>query len=544
MSFLLRCSPKIVILAVIAGLITGMSNGAILALINVVLSGAKTQPGTLLWSFIGLCVLMLASRIVSEILLLRLSQDAIFDLRKTLTDRILSAPLRQLEEQGVSRLLSSITTDVPNIAQALNTVAVLCMQVAIVLSILIYMSWLSVTLLICVIVFMALGISSYQLLMRKGIRELKLVREHWDQLYKHFISLTKGIKELKLHGSRRESFKTKLLEPTAQAVRRHNVQGMSTLIIATSWGQLLFFVLVGVLIFALPAWQNVSMAALTGYTITILYMITPLQTILGLLPDLGRANIAMQKVEALGLSLEPEAQEQPLSSQANSERFWDSLELAGVTHVYHIEKENSNFTLGPIDLSFHPGELVFLVGGNGSGKTTLAKLLTGLYIPEAGVIRLDGQDVTDENRERYRQLFSVVFSDFHLFESLLGLPSSELATQIQELLVELQLQHKVRVEDGHLSTLDLSQGQRKRLALLTAYLEDRQIYIFDEWAADQDPLFKEIFYYQLLPGLKQRGKTIIVISHDDKYYHIADRIIKLDYGKVEASQPVSDFQYT
>jgi putative ATP-binding cassette transporter len=544
MTFLLRCSPKIVILAVIAGLITGMSNGAILALINVVLSGTKSQPGTLLWSFIGLCVLMLTSRIISEILLLRLSQDATFDLRKTLTDRILAAPLRQLEEQGVSRLLTSITSDVPGIAQALNTVAVLCMQVAIVLSILIYMSWLSVTLLLCVIVFMALGISSYQLLMRKGIHELRLVREHWDELYKHFTSLTKGVKELKLHGSRRESFKMELLEPAALAVRRHNVRGMSALIVATSWGQLLFFVLVGVLIFALPAWQNVSMAALTGYTITILYMITPLQTILGLLPELGRANIAMQKVEALGLSLMSEAKEQPLNSDADSERFWNSLELEGVTHVYHIEKDNSNFTLGPIDLSFSPGELVFLVGGNGSGKTTLAKLLTGLYVPEGGVIRLDGQEVTDANRERYRQLFSVVFSDFHLFESLLGLPASQLDTQIQELLVELQLQHKVRIEGGRLSTLDLSQGQRKRLALLTAYLEDRQIYIFDEWAADQDPLFKEIFYYQLLPGLKQRGKTIVVISHDDKYYHIADRIIKLDYGKVEASQPVSDFQYT
>jgi len=544
MSFLLRSSPKIVILAVVAGLITGMSNGAILALINVVLSGTNSQPGTLLWSFIGLCALMLTSRVISEILLQRLSQDAIFKLRRDLTHQILAAPLRQLEEQGVPRLLNSITGDVPSIAQALNTIAVLCMQIAIVLSILIYMSWLSTTLLLCVLVFMALGIASYQLLMIKGMRELRLVREHWDQLYTHFTALTRGIKELKLHQPRRESFQSELLDPAAMAVRKHNVQGMSILIIATSWGQLLFFVLIGVLIFALPAWQSISTQALTGYTITILYMITPLQTILGLLPELGRANIATQKVQALGLSLATGIKERPLNSAGSPEHFWESLELVGVTHAYHIEKENSNFTLGPIDMSFTPGELVFLVGGNGSGKTTLAKLLTGLYIPEAGIIRLNGQEVTDENRERYRQLFTVVFSDFYLFESLLGLPVSQLDTQIQALLMQLQLQHKVQIEGAQLSTTDLSQGQRKRLALLTAYLEDRQIYIFDEWAADQDPLFKEIFYYRLLPGLKQRGKTIIVISHDDKYYHVADRIIKLDYGKVEASQPVKDFQYT
>jgi putative ATP-binding cassette transporter len=172
------------------------------------------------------------------------------------------------------------------------------------------------------------------------------------------------------------------------------------------------------------------------------------------------------------------------------------------------------------------------VGGNGSGKTTLAKLLAGLYIPESGEIRLNGQLITDDLREHYRQYFSVVFSDFFLFESLLGLDDSELDSKARDYLSKLQLEHKVNLENGVLSTTDLSQGQRKRLALLTAYLENRPIYIFDEWAADQDPLFKEIFYYQLLPELKARNKTVVVISHDDRYYHVADRIVKLDFGEI------------
>ncbi|MET0625042.1 MAG: cyclic peptide export ABC transporter [Pyrinomonadaceae bacterium] len=541
-SFLLRFSPGIVALAVFAGLVTGVSNSAILALINVVLSGPESGAAAILWSFVGLCALMLVSRIVSEVLLLRLSQDAIYNLRQELARRILAAPLRRLEEQGAHRLLMSLTSDVPGIAQALNTIAVLCIQVAIVVSILIYMAWLSPTLLLCVCGFMAVGIASYQLMTRSGMGELELVREHWDQLYKHFTALTEGIKELKLHGPRRRSFRTELLDPAAHTVRRHNVRGMSTLIIATCWGQLLFFVLIGALIFALPALQQVGRQELTGYTITILYMITPLQTILGLLPELGRANIAMQKVDKLGLSLSADAEPDPADDARPP--TWRSLELIGVTHAYHRERENSSFTLGPIDLSFTPGELVFLIGGNGSGKTTLAKLLTGLYLPESGAIRLDGRDVDDENREAYRQLFSVVFSDFFLFESLLGLPAAQLDGHIQDLLVQLQLQHKVQIKEGELSTIDLSQGQRKRLALLTAYLEDRQIYLFDEWAADQDPLFKEIFYYRLLPELKRRGKTVVVISHDDRYYHVADRVIKLDYGKVETLQPVGDYQYT
>jgi putative ATP-binding cassette transporter len=209
----------------------------------------------------------------------------------------------------------------------------------------------------------------------------------------------------------------------------------------------------------------------------------------------------------------------------------EGIELSGVVHSYQGARDN-NFTLGPIDLSFSPGELVFLVGGNGSGKTTLAKLLTGLYAPEAGEIRLDGELVTDANRDLFRQNFAAVFSDFFLFDSLLGLHVPELDAQARNYLERLYLDHKVQIDNGRFSTLDLSQGQRKRLALLTAYLEDRNIYLFDEWAADQDPMFKEVFYYQLLPELKTKGKTVIVISHDDRYYNVADRVIKLENGKL------------
>jgi putative ATP-binding cassette transporter len=179
------------------------------------------------------------------------------------------------------------------------------------------------------------------------------------------------------------------------------------------------------------------------------------------------------------------------------------------------------------------GELVFLTGGNGSGKTTLAKLLMGLYTPELGEIRIDGKPVTDESRDAFRQSFSAVFSDYFLFDSLLGVRGEEADIEARNYLEELQLNHKVEIKEGVFSTIDLSAGQRKRLALLTAYMEDRPVYIFDEWAADQDPQFKETFYYQLLPELRSRGKLVIVISHDDRYYHVADRIIKLDYGKVE-----------
>jgi putative ATP-binding cassette transporter len=182
---------------------------------------------------------------------------------------------------------------------------------------------------------------------------------------------------------------------------------------------------------------------------------------------------------------------------------------------------------------------VFVIGGNGSGKTTLAKVITGLYLPQSGRVRFNGQIVTERNQETYRENFTAVYSDFFLFENLLGLEHHELDEQARDYLKQLRLDHKVEVKDGVLSTIDLSNGQRKRLALLTAYLEDRPVYLFDEWAADQDPVFKNFFYLHILPELKQRGKTVFVISHDDQYYGVADRLIKLDYGQVSTDSLIS-----
>ena len=374
----------------------------------------------------------------------------------------------------------------------------------------------------------------------RAVRYLRLAREEEDNLFGHFRALVEGVKELQLHRRRREAFLTDVLESTATSFRKQNVTGMATYAIASSWGQLLVFVVIGLLLFVLPDWANINNMALTGYALTILYMMTPLQVIMNTMPALGRANVALNKIEQLGLSLAASSEEGERGGAGAAlptlGPVVERLEMVGVTHTYYREGEENNFTLGPIDLSFNPGEVVFLVGGNGSGKTTLAKILLGLYSPEGGEIRLNGRPVTGGARESYRQLFSAVFSDFFLFESLLGLDHPELEAKAHEYLTRLRLDHKVQVKGNNLSTTKLSQGQRKRLALLSAYLEDRPVYLFDEWAADQDPVFKEIFYLELLPELKARGKTVFVISHDDRYYHVGDRIIKLEYGQVEYDQ--------
>jgi putative ATP-binding cassette transporter len=451
-----------------------------------------------------------------------------------LSRQILATSLRHVETLGSHRLLATLTDDVEAISDAFVWFPLLCINGAMVAGCLVYMGWLSWGLLLLVLGFMALGILSYRLPQRRAVRSFWLAREENDRLYHHFRAQSEGIKELKLHRERRQAFLTHLLRSTAAAFQRHTVTGMTAYAIASSWGHLLFYLCIGLLLFALPVLSVTNTQTLSGYTLAILYMMTPVATILNALPDLGRARVALRKVETLGLSLAAHATDEAAHAPVPG-TAWERLQLVGVTYTYYREKEDRSFLLGPVDLAFHAGELVFLIGGNGSGKTTLAKLLVGLYVPEAGEVCLDGQPITDANRESYRQLFAAVFADFYLFESLLGLHPATLDTRAQAYLAQLQLNHKVQVNEGRLSTLDLSQGQRKRLALLTAYLEDRSFYVFDEWAADQDPVFKRLFYLHLLPELKARGKTVLVITHDEQYVHIADRCCKMEDGRLQGA---------
>jgi putative ATP-binding cassette transporter len=477
-----------------------------------------------------LCVIVPVTGVISQLLLIRLAAQTARDLRMCLAQRILHAPYRLQEQLGAERLLAALTDDIPNVTTAVSNLPLLIMQFGIMVGCLAYLGWLSGPLLLAVLVYMALGIFSHKIPIQKSMAYFRLMREEWDKMFQALGALTSGAKELKLNRERRQVFLRDQLEPPVEAIRRYGIWGNGLSLVAGNWGQMLFFAFIGFVLFVTPRMLAVSPAAATGYALTILFMITPLTIMLNTFPGFERAHVAADKIKALGLWLDTQPAEPPASPITNS--TWHTLELRGISHAYASDAAVEEFCLGPLDLTFTRGELVFLIGGNGSGKTTLAKVLTGLYEPESGEVRLDGVPVTNENRDSYRQEFSAVFSDFYLFDRLL---SAEVNGDVmaREYLSRLQLAHKLHVKGGRLSTLDLSHGQRKRLALMAAYLEDRSIYVFDEWASDQDPIFKQVFYRQILPELKRRGKTVFVITHDDRYYDAADRLIKLERGQVE-----------
>ena len=516
--------------AVVAGLFGGAFSAALIALVNTALNDPTRSRRLLAVCFFGLVIGRAAANGAARLLLNHFTQQALSDVSRNLSRRVLATPLRQLESVGIPRILATLTHDISVIGWAAQNIPSLAMNVAIIIGVAIYLGWLSWSSLIGLGSFIVVGSLGYRVLVGRAYRYLQRARDTRDVLFQHFRALTEGVKELKLHTARREAFLADRIAVATDALRRDALAGVGRHIVADTWNQLLFYGLLGGMLFAGPALQSLDNRTVTGYILALLYVMTPVWSVMEAWSVFAQARISVKKVHELGLSLdEVDVGPAPVDG-LEAGAAWERLELEGVTFAYPFDSEGRAFVLGPINFSIRQGELVFLIGGNGSGKSTLMKVLTGLYSPAQGAIRLDGVAISDKNREWYCRHFSAVFTDFYLFDSLLGLGGPDLDARAGQFLVELELDAKVQVSGGAFSTIALSQGQRKRLALLTAFLEDRSIYVFDEWAADQDPHYREIFYKRLLPELKARGKTIIVISHDDRYYHLADRTMKLEYG--------------
>jgi putative ATP-binding cassette transporter len=531
-SYLWKASWQTIFWALLFGIFSGLCSAALVATINKALSN-QIDLERLLWQFLALCTGALITEMLSYYLTNRLSEATIYKLRIRLSKLILSSPYPNLQKIGKTKQLTNLTADISTIAQAFMLLPDICIKAVIISGCMAYLAWLSwqmALVLSCMILF---GITSYLFVAKLPKKTLAMARDEYDNLNQAFRNLIEGIKELKLHKNRRKAFIQQSLAISAENNRRLSLAAGTAFLFANQYAFLLYYSTIALILFALPLYQ-VNQEVISGYVLVLLYMIGHLGGLTHNLPAFMGARIALEKVQKLGEVLQTDSIK---SNEIQQSSIWEtvhSLTLQNVTHSFHREKENSNFTLGPISLEFKPGELVFLIGGNGSGKTTLAMLLIGLFQPEQGDIRLNGIPITDANRDDYLQNFSVVFSDFYLFDELFGFDIDRITSKVTNYLERLHLHHKLSLKNGKLTTIELSQGQRKRLALLVAYLEDRPFYVFDEWAADQDPEFKELFYTELLPELVAKGKTVLAITHDDRYFHLADRCIKLEEGQIKA----------
>lgn len=521
------------LVATTACLVNGIASVSLVTLINKALVLDRTGYGALAITFGALSVLALVGRVLSGVVFARLSQGTMARMRAYVSQHVARAPLRQVEAIGASRAQSVITDDTTNVSMLFFALPNILMQGSIVLGCLGYLAWLSWPIFVLALGAVLVGSIGYSLGGGMALRGLKAAGQAQDRLFAHFNALFSGAKELKLHDARAQAFLNDSLGEDIDAVRRHRTRAFSAYAFGTGWILFLFYVFLGFVIFAPTAVPGLNPAALAGYVIIFLFMLMPLDGLLNNVPVLNTARVSLGRIEALLSALDrheaplPAGERSPFASA-------ESIQVCGASHRYYREHEDTLFQLGPIDMTLRRGEITFLIGGNGSGKTTLAKMLVGLYPPEHGHISAAGHTVTHTNRAHYRQLFSTVFADFHLFEHLQGLGhvDPEMDARANALIARLHLQHKVTIKGGRFSTRALSSGQRKRLALVVAYMEDRPFYLFDEWAADQDPLFKALFYQELLPALAAQGKAILVITHDDRYFSVADHCLKLENGQL------------
>ena len=503
-----------------------------------------SQPvfNTLSWASLGqfsaLVVLLLVTTFVSQYALTRLGHQFVYELRTKLVKQIIDTKVPQIDHLGSARLLASLSSDIQSITVAFVRMPELVQGVILSVGVALYLGWLSLPLLLIVMFWIAMTIWISTILVKHVYTHLRELREINDLLYEDYQSIIDGRKELALNQHRAEKLYKNDFLHHAKSYQNRVIKSDTYHLSAVNWSNIMMFAAIGV-VFAVSNYLAIPMGIATTFSLTILFMQSPILHAVGAYPTLQTAQVALDKIQSLEL-----AEYQPTFTTDIVVNNWQSISFNDIGYLYASndttanelavkENEHASDILKSVNLTLKRGDVVFLIGANGSGKSTLAKIITGIFTPSIGAVKIDSQLVDSQNNADYRQLFSAIFSDQHLFKQLIGRERQQPdEALVNTWLHKLNLQDKVSVTDNQLSTDKLSQGQRKRLAMLIAVAEQKDILLLDEWAADQDPAFRRVFYQTLIPELKALGKTLFIISHDDGYFEHADRLLLMKEGRL------------
>lgn len=474
--------------------------------------------------FFVACLAILAFRTISQVILARVSMQVTADLRRRIYRTVLDTSVRQVERVGTARIQSSISMDVGRIVLGARLLPDLVINLVTLCGMLFYLFVLDDAVFRFVTLAVVLGAVSYLVPLVISRRWFRRSAEKTDALYEYIAGLLAGLKELKINRRKETRYYEGILGGTEDEIASNDKRAHTVSRIGANYGDMISFFVIGILAFVFVNYQPMSTGQMLGVLMVLLYLTTPVAVVIDFAPQISLARVSLRRIEQLLEQLSAE----DCAPDAAPLPAWQRITLHEVAFHY----EESGFHVGPLSLEIPRGSLTFLVGGNGSGKSTLARLLSLHYRPDSGEIRFGETPVTRESLVACRQQIAAIHSDFHLFEELLDQSEVRDGATIAAWLQRLDLAAKVTLTDGRFSTTRLSSGQRKRLALLVSCIDDKELYVFDEWAADQDPQFKEVFYLQILADLKARGKTIVLCSHDDRYFHVADRIVRMENGQL------------
>ncbi|WP_046488224.1 MULTISPECIES: cyclic peptide export ABC transporter [Candidatus Methylopumilus] len=502
----------------------------LVALINIAATNLGTDKPITLLFFFYIALLIVFWRFSKEANRKNVQQGQImvhkFILR--MMRMVLQTELLNYEKIGATSILNAIGREAQVLSTSIPLLVGAFTSLSIVIFLIIYTAFISFT------AFVILSISTliiFLITSRALMNSHRNIMKAWQgetvnfSLYNDFLF---GFQEVKVNTERSKAITSELIQLTKKSLKE-KTDALVDITNFFAFLQTMLYILIGIMIFVVPMLSEHFGNDITQVATTTLFLVGSLSATIQIIPSISQANVSAMRLLLIEEELKKEAND--FIDQISMDEKIESITLENILFHYKQIENTSNFTLGPINFHFAKGKIYFIRGSNGSGKTTLLRLLVGLIQPEHGSISVNGKKVTKNMLEAYRNKFAIVFNNFYLFKKLYGIANFE-DTYFDEILSLMEMKEKVSIDRGQFSDLKLSTGQRKRIALMVALFENKDFIILDEWAADQDPEFRKKFYTKILPMLKNQGKTIIALTHDDAYYDVADKIIVLDNGKM------------
>jgi putative ATP-binding cassette transporter len=519
--------PKLLFMSGVAGI----SIAAILAAIN-----AGLQGNSPLWAaalFVISLFLFVKSQYYVTITTTAEIEAIIHKLRMRLMDHVRHSELLEIESIGRSSIVAAINSDTAVLTQASNMLCFTVQGAVLIFFVALYVAYLSLAAFVTTIVVVTVAGILFHVKNHRLIAEKQKSAEWERRLLDRLVDFLDGFKEVRLNSARSEDLFDDAVEVsrTAANIKIHT-QAETFKMIVTS--QTSMYVLLGAVVFVAPQFSDrLAGSSLTNTATALMFIAGACFGLVQSIPVLLNANAAADRIYQLEVTLGATVPVVEAGEVRIPQRF-DRIEMHRIVFRYLDRFSDTTFQIGPLDFTLRAGDLVFITGGNGSGKSTFLKVLAGLYPPDSGELLLDGVRINDSTRDAYRGLMSAIFSDNHLFRRLYGIPEPGLG-ELDRLLGQFRLADKTALVRGEFRTLDLSGGQRRRLALIVSLLEKRPILLLDEWTAEQDPEFRRKFYDELLPEIMRAGATVVVITHDDRYLdelHLPARRIRMDEGRI------------
>ncbi|TAK60282.1 MAG: ATP-binding cassette domain-containing protein [Methylobacter sp.] len=461
-----------------------------------------------------------------------LVQGGIFNYRGRILDLLRGLKLLSYEAIGKSQILSMLSEKTELISQGAHRLAEGFPAMVMLICSFIYMATISKMALAMALICIAGAMVTIYVLVQSISISMQQAMAKDNEYFAYMQHVLDGFNELKINREKVNDLYTNYMGEVSEEARQKNISTDISNVNLQLYAQLYFYILMASVVFLLPQLSTLTADKIMSITTIIFFIMGPIVLIIDMFPSLARANVAIDYLQRLESQLQS-AQEDVFSTQETfiAPHYFDRILISQLYFSYPVEDQGRQFSVGPFDLSFARGELIFIRGGNGSGKSTFLKLLTGLYESNSGAIVVDNKTIDSELLGNYRNLFSIIFTDFHLFDRFYGQQNVNVE-MVNEYLVLMGLEKKTGFKNGRFTHTNLSTGQKKRLALIIALLEDKAVYVFDEVAADQDPEFRQFFYDVILQKLKQKQKTVIVVTHDEKYFNHCDRLLVMDMGQM------------